>query len=82
MKPFITACAGGAVEGALVLAHGWLPIGLNSAFGLSGLVAIPLMTSIDGILPAMGAYLCRMIISYVMGYVFTRLYGIKNFELN
>ena len=84
MKPFITACAGGAVGGLFIGTFAWmgLPIGLNSAFGPSGLVAIPLMTSNDGILPAMGVYLCGMIISYVMGYVFTRLFGIKNVELN
>ncbi len=33
-----------------------LPMGLNSAFRPSGLVALPLMTSAQGILPAMAVY--------------------------
>ena len=36
-----------------------MPMGLNSAFGPSGLVALPLMTSAQGILPANGGLCWR-----------------------
>ncbi|MBN4724532.1 PTS transporter subunit EIIC, partial [Escherichia coli] len=47
MKPFVTACLGGACGGFFVGLIAWLglPVGLNTVFGPSGLVALPLMTS-------------------------------------
>ena len=51
MKPFVTACLGGACGGFFVglIARLGLPVGLNTVFGPSGLVALPLMTSGSGI---------------------------------
>lgn len=47
LKPFVTACCGGAMGGFFIGTIAWmgLPIGLNTVFGPSGLVSIPLMTS-------------------------------------
>ena len=44
MKPFVTACLGGACGGFFVGLIAWLglPVGLNTVFGPSGLVALPL----------------------------------------
>ena len=54
VKPFITACCGGALGGFLVGLISWLglPVGLNTVFGPSGIVALPLMTSAQGSSPA------------------------------
>jgi N-acetylmuramic acid-specific PTS system IIC component len=51
MKPFITACIGGACGGFFLGLIAWLglPVGLNTVFGPSGLVALPLMTSASGL---------------------------------
>ncbi|WP_196209466.1 PTS N-acetylmuramic acid transporter subunit IIBC [Citrobacter sp. Res13-Sevr-PEB04-36] len=84
MKPFITACLGGAAGGLFIGLVAWtgLPMGLNSAFGPSGLVALPLMTSAQGILPAMAVYAGGMLISYLGGFVFTVLFGCRNVNLD
>lgn len=84
MKPFITACLGGAAGGLFIGLIAWsgLPMGLNSAFGPSGLVALPLMTSAHGILPAMAVYAGGMLISYLGGFIFTALFGCKNINLD
>lgn len=84
MKPFITACLGGAAGGLFIGVVAWsgLPMGLNSAFGPSGLVALPLMTSAQGILPAMAVYAGGMLISYLGGFVFTVLFGCRNVNLD
>lgn len=52
VKPFVTACIGGAAGGFFIglISYLGLPVGLNTVFGPSGVVAIPLMTSADGIL--------------------------------
>ncbi|EAW1717515.1 PTS N-acetylmuramic acid transporter subunits IIBC [Salmonella enterica subsp. indica] len=84
MKPFITACLGGAAGGLFIGLVAWagLPMGLNSAFGPSGLVALPLMTSAQGILPAMAVYAGGMLISYLGGFIFTVLFGCRNVNLD
>jgi N-acetylmuramic acid-specific PTS system IIC component len=58
MKPFITACIGGACGGFFLGLIAWLglPVGLNTVFGPSGLVALPLMTSASGIYAGMAVY--------------------------
>lgn len=84
MKPFITACFGGAAGGLFIGLVAWsgLPMGLNSAFGPSGLVALPLMTSAQGILPAMAVYAGGMLVSYIAGFIFTVLFGCRNVDLD
>ncbi|ALR76468.1 PTS N-acetylmuramic acid transporter subunit IIBC [[Enterobacter] lignolyticus] len=84
MKPFVTACVGGAAGGLFIGTVAWLglPVGLNSAFGPSGLVALPLMTSGSGILPAIAVYGGGVLISYVAGFVITALFGCKNVDLD
>lgn len=84
MKPFITACLGGAAGGLFIGLVAWsgLPMGLNSAFGPSGLVALPLMTSAQGILPAMAVYAGGMLVAYVGGFIFTALFGCRNVNLD
>ncbi|WEF27182.1 PTS N-acetylmuramic acid transporter subunit IIBC [Klebsiella aerogenes] len=84
MKPFVTACIGGAVGGLFIGTVAWfgLPVGLNSAFGPSGLVALPLMTSNSGILPAIAVYGGGVLISYIAGFIITVLFGCKNVDLD
>ncbi|WP_346808483.1 PTS N-acetylmuramic acid transporter subunit IIBC [Enterobacter chuandaensis] len=84
MKPFITACIGGAVGGLFIgtVAQFGLPVGLNSAFGPSGLVALPLMTSERGILPAIAVYGGGVLISYIAGFMLTAMFGSKNVDLD
>lgn len=84
MKPFITACIGGAVGGLFIgtVAQLGLPVGLNSAFGPSGLVALPLMTSESGILPAIAVYGGGVLISYIAGFMLTAMFGSKNVDLD
>ena len=61
LKPFITACFGGAVGGFFIglVAYMGLPIGLNTVFGPSGLVSIPLMTSSQGIYAGIMVYIAE-----------------------
>lgn len=84
MKPFITACIGGAAGGLFIGTIAWLglPVGLNSAFGPSGLVALPLMTSAKGIFPAIAVYGVGIVISWVCGFIITLLFGCKNVDLH
>ena len=65
LKPFITACFGGAVGGFFIglVAYMGLPIGLNTVFGPSGLVSIPLMTSSQGIYAGIMVYIAGVFIS-------------------
>ncbi|POP42210.1 PTS N-acetylmuramic acid transporter subunits IIBC [Superficieibacter electus] len=83
MKPFVTACLGGAVGGLFIGTIAWLglPVGLNSAFGPSGLVALPLMTSHEGIFPAIAVYGGGILVAYVAGFIITALFGCKNVDL-
>ncbi|MDU3158544.1 PTS N-acetylmuramic acid transporter subunits IIBC [Hafnia alvei] len=83
LKPFITACFGGAVGGFFIglVAYMGLPIGLNTVFGPSGLVSIPLITSSQGIYAGMLVYVAGVAISYAAGFILTLLFGCKNVDL-
>ncbi|MEX3020607.1 PTS N-acetylmuramic acid transporter subunit IIBC [Kluyvera sp. STS39-E] len=84
MKPFITACLGGACGGFFIGLVAWmgLPVGLNTVFGPSGLVAIPLMTSANGIYAGMAVYVAGLAVAYLFGFLLTWLFGSKNVDLS
>ena len=84
LKPFVTACLGGAVGGFFIGLVAWmgLPVGLNTVFGPSGLVSIPLMTSSQGIFPGMAVYVVGILISYLAGFLLTWFFGSKNVDLS
>ena len=84
MKPFVTACLGGACGGFFVGLIAWLglPVGLNTVFGPSGLVALPLMTSGSGIYAGMAVYAGGLAVSYLCGFALTWLFGSKNVDLS
>lgn len=84
LKPFVTACLGGAVGGFFIGLVAWmgLPVGLNSAFGPSGLVSIPLMTSAQGIFAGMIVYVGGLLIAYAAGFMLTWLFGSKDVDLS
>ncbi|MEW5560432.1 PTS N-acetylmuramic acid transporter subunit IIBC [Enterobacter asburiae] len=83
LKPFVTACFGGAVGGFFIGLVSWmgLPVGLNTVFGPSGLVSIPLMSSSQGIFAGMAVYVAGILISYAAGFVLTWFFGSKNVDL-
>lgn len=84
MKPFITACFGGACGGFFIGLVAWmgLPVGLNTVFGPSGLVALPLMTSNSGIYAGMAVYAAGLAVAYFCGFLLTWLFGSKNVDLS
>lgn len=84
MKPFITACLGGACGGFFIGLVAWmgLPVGLNTVFGPSGLVALPLMTSGHGIYAGMAVYAAGLVVAYLCGFVLTWIFGSKNVDLS
>lgn len=84
MKPFVTACLGGACGGFFIGLVAWmgLPVGLNTVFGPSGLVAIPLMTSANGIYAGMAVYVAGLAVAYFFGFLLTWLFGSKNVDLS
>ncbi|MGL5949058.1 MAG: PTS N-acetylmuramic acid transporter subunit IIBC [Aeromonas sp.] len=84
VKPFITACIGGALGGFVVGLIAWLglPVGLNTVFGPSGIVALPLMTSAQGIFPGMLVYTAGLAVAYLAGYIVTLLFGCKDVDLS
>lgn len=84
LKPFVTACLGGAVGGFFIGLVAWLglPVGLNTVFGPSGLVSIPLMTSAKGIFAGMLVYVAGILISYTAGFILTWLFGSKDVDLS
>lgn len=84
LKPFITACLGGAVGGFFIGLVAWfgLSVGLNTVFGPSGLVSIPLMTSSQGIFAGMAVYIIGILISYTAGFILTWFFGSKNVDLS
>lgn len=83
VKPFVTACLGGACGGFFIGLVAWLglPVGLNTVFGPSGLVSLPLMTSNAGIYAGMGVYAVGMVISYASGFILTWFFGHKDVDL-
>lgn len=84
LKPFVTACFGGAIGGFFIGLVAWmgLPVGLNTVFGPSGLVSIPLMTSNQGIFSGMLVYIVGLLIAYVAGFILTWFFGSKNVDLS
>lgn len=84
VKPFVTACIGGAAGGFFIglVSYLGLPVGLNTVFGPSGIVAIPLMTSHSGIFAGMAVFLVGLLISYVVGFLATYFFGSKEVDLS
>lgn len=84
VKPFVTACLGGAAGGFFIglVSYMGLPVGLNTVFGPSGIVAIPLMTSASGIIPAMLVFIVGLLISYIVGFLATYFFGTKDVDLS
>ncbi|MCY9803517.1 PTS N-acetylmuramic acid transporter subunit IIBC [Vibrio scophthalmi] len=84
VKPFVTACIGGAAGGFFIglVSYFGLPIGLNTVFGPSGIVAIPLMTSNEGIFAGMAIFVIGLLISYAVGFIATLLFGSKDIDLS
>lgn len=84
LKPFVTACLGGAAGGFFIglVAYLGLPVGLNTVFGPSGVVSIPLMTSGQGIYAGIGVYVAGLLVSYAAGFVLTWFFGSKNVDLS
>lgn len=46
-------------------------VGMNSIFGPSGLVALPLMTSPQGIFAGMAVYFAGLMMVWIGGFAFT-----------
>lgn len=84
VKPFITACIGGAIGGFFVgfMAFIGMDFGLNTVFGPSGLLALPLMTSNEGIVVGIGLYAMALLVSYVSGFVLTYFFGTEGVDLS
>ncbi|ELY5142622.1 PTS N-acetylmuramic acid transporter subunit IIBC [Vibrio vulnificus] len=84
VKPFVTACIGGAAGGFFIglVSYLGLPVGLNTVFGPSGIVAIPLMTSHSGIFAGMAVFVVGLHISYVVGFLATYFFGSKDVDLS
>ncbi|RZR36107.1 PTS N-acetylmuramic acid transporter subunit IIBC [Vibrio vulnificus] len=84
VKPFVTACIGGAAGGFFIglVSYLGLPVGLNTMFGPSGIVAIPLMTSHNGIFAGMAVFVVGLLISYVVGFLATYFFGSKDIDLS
>jgi len=59
-----------------------LPVWLNTVFGPSGLVALPLMTSNSGIYAGMAVYAAGLAVAYLSGFILTWLFGSKNVDLS
>ena len=83
VKPFVTACIGGAAGGFFIglVSYLGMPVGLNTVFGPSGIVAVPLMTSNSGIFAGMAVFVIGLLISYVVGFLATYMFGSKNVDL-
>ncbi|WP_104028346.1 PTS N-acetylmuramic acid transporter subunit IIBC [Vibrio jasicida] len=84
VKPFVTACIGGAAGGFFIglVSYLGLPVGLNTVFGPSGIVAIPLMTSSSGIFAGMMVFIGGLLISYIVGFLATYFFGCKDVDLS
>lgn len=75
-RPFITACFGGAVGGAVAGAFDQFvaPFGAT-AIGPSGWALLPLLQSDDGIGYAILAYSCGLVSGYIAGFLITYFWG-------
>ncbi|MGX9522557.1 PTS N-acetylmuramic acid transporter subunit IIBC [Vibrio mediterranei] len=84
VKPFVTACIGGAAGGFFIglISYFGFPVGLNTVFGPSGIVAVPLMTSNEGIFLGMSVFVCGLVVSYAVGFITTLFFGIKDVDLS
>lgn len=84
VKPFVTACVGGSAGGFFIglVSYMGLPIGLNTVFGPSGIVALPLMTSSSGIFAGMAIFTIGLLISYLVGFAMTWFFGTQNVDLS
>ncbi|WP_318446895.1 PTS N-acetylmuramic acid transporter subunit IIBC [Photobacterium leiognathi] len=84
VKPFVTACVGGSAGGFFIglVAYMGLPVGLNTVFGPSGIVALPLMTSSSGIFAGMAIFTIGLLIAYIVGFAATWFFGTKNVDLS
>lgn len=84
LKPFITACGGGALGGFFIGLVAWLglPVGMNTVFGPSGLVTLPLMTSSQGIFAGMAVYLAGLMVAWIGGFLLTWWFGTRNVDLS
>nr|WP_232772458.1 PTS N-acetylmuramic acid transporter subunit IIBC [Psychromonas sp. Urea-02u-13] len=84
VKPFVTACIGGSAGGFFIgmVSYMGLPVGLNTVFGPSGIIALPLMTSDSGIFIAMAVFAAGLLISYTVGFLATWFFGTKNVDLS
>ncbi|MBV7433726.1 PTS N-acetylmuramic acid transporter subunit IIBC [Cardiobacteriaceae bacterium TAE3-ERU3] len=84
IKPFVTACLGGACGGFTIGLIAWLgyPVGLNTVFGPSGLLALPLMTSNSGVFLGMGVYITGMVVAWISGFAITWLFASRNVDLS
>lgn len=84
VKPFVTACIGGAAGGFFIglVSYLGLPVGLNTVFGPSGIVAVPLMTSEQGIFAGMLVFVGGFLISYIVGFLATYFFGCKDVDLS
>lgn len=79
VRPFVLACLGGAAGGFFVgtASSMGMPMGLNSVFGPSGLVATPLITSPHGVIAGMAIYLLGLLVSYCSGFALTFFFSKK-----
>lgn len=84
VKPFITACLGGATGGFFIglIAYLGVPMGLNSPFGPSGIIALPFMTTGTSVVTGMLIYGAGLIVSYTAGFIITLAFGSKNVDLS
>ncbi len=84
VKPFVTACLGGACGGFFIGLVAWLglPVGMNTVFGPSGLVSLPMMTSDVGIYAGMAVYAAGLGVAYVGGFIITWCFGWKAVDLS
>ncbi|WP_211746041.1 PTS transporter subunit EIIC [Paenibacillus sp. Marseille-Q4541] len=75
-RPFITACLGGGLGGALLGFFAMSGDFIGSvAIGPSGLVLLPLLTGPLGAGKSILVYLCGLILSYIGGFVLTYFFG-------
>ena len=74
----------GALGGFFIGLVAWLglPVGMNTVFGPSGLVTLPLMTSSQGIFAGMAVYLAGLMVAWIGGFLLTWWFGTRNVDLS